>query len=112
MFPGTPPYPRLLLLTALLGGQLDLLLTSDVQARGDLHFEPLFAFDLTLVMAPDHPLCHQGRITPEDLKQHDCLIYTLTQPDWVFKRDGEQLSVRPQGPLRANNGVALTFRPA
>ena len=37
-------------ISALLGGQLDLLLTSDVQARGDLHFEPLFAFDLTLVM--------------------------------------------------------------
>ncbi len=42
-------------ISALLGGQLDLLLTSDVQARGDLHFEPLFAFELVLVMAPDHP---------------------------------------------------------
>ncbi|MGY3860295.1 LysR family transcriptional regulator [Aeromonas lacus] len=45
---------------------------------------------------------------PEDLKQHDCLVYTLTQPEWHFKRGGEQQSIRPQGPLRANNGVALT----
>lgn len=45
---------------------------------------------------------------PEDLKQHDCLIYTLTQPEWHFKRGSEQQSIRPQGPLRANNGVALT----
>ena len=28
-------------ISALLGGQLDLLLTSDVQARGDLHFDPV-----------------------------------------------------------------------
>ncbi|MBS4694270.1 LysR family transcriptional regulator [Aeromonas allosaccharophila] len=46
--------------------------------------------------------------SPEDLKQHDCLIYTLTQPEWHFKRGGEAQSIRPQGPLRANNGVALT----
>src|SRR5690606_39249538 len=64
-------------ISALLGGQLDLLLTSDVQARGDLHFEPLFAFDLTLVMAPDHPLCHQARIAPDDLKQEVLLVYPV-----------------------------------
>lgn len=54
-------------------------------------------------------LARKGRPEkPEDLKQHDCLIYTLTQPEWHFKRGSEQQSIRPQGPLRANNGVALT----
>ncbi|MGL4251360.1 MAG: LysR family transcriptional regulator [Aeromonas sp.] len=54
-------------------------------------------------------LARKGRPEkPEDLKQHDCLIYTLTQSEWHFTRGSEQQSIRPQGPLRANNGAALT----
>ena len=83
-------------INALLGGQLDLLLTSDVQARGDLHFEPLFAFDLTLVMAPDHPLCHQARITPEDLKQEVLLVYPVERARMdVFSRFLQPAGVEP-----------------
>ena len=70
--------------------------------------KPLATMKLVVCASPDYLARRGTPKTPEDLKQHDCLIYTLTQPDWVFKRDGEQLSVRPQGPLRANNGVALT----
>ncbi|WP_421239420.1 LysR substrate-binding domain-containing protein [Aeromonas enteropelogenes] len=83
-------------LAALLGGQLDLLLTSDVQARGDLHFEPLFAFDLTLVMAPDHPLCRQACIAPEDLRQEVLLVYPVerTRMD-VFSRFLQPAGVEP-----------------
>ncbi len=70
--------------------------------------KPLAMMKMVVCASPDY-LARRGRPkTPEDLKQHDCLIYTLTQPDWVFKRDGEEHSIRPQGPLRANNGVALT----
>ena len=72
------------------------MLTSDVQARGDLHFEPLFAFDLTLVMAPDHPLCHQGRITPEDLKQEVLLVYPVERARMdVFSRFLQPAGVEP-----------------
>ena len=83
-------------INALLGGQLDLLLTSDVQARGDLHFEPLFAFDLTLVMAPDHPLCHQSQITPGDLKQEVLLVYPVERARMdVFSRFLQPAGVEP-----------------
>ncbi|MEZ6965347.1 LysR substrate-binding domain-containing protein [Aeromonas sp. S9(2024)] len=83
-------------LAALLGGQLDLLLTSDVLARGDLHFEPLFAFDLTLVMAPDHPLCRQARIAPKDLRQEVLLLYPVerTRMD-VFSRFLQPAGIEP-----------------
>lgn len=70
--------------------------------------KPLAMMRLEVCASPAYLARRGTPNTPEDLKQHDCLLYTLTQPDWVFKRDGEQLSVRPQGPLRANNGVALT----
>ncbi|KUE80011.1 LysR substrate-binding domain-containing protein [Aeromonas schubertii] len=62
---------------ALLGGRLDLLLTSDVQTRGDLHFEPLFDFSLTLVMAPDHPLASKEWIAPTDLAGEVLLTYPV-----------------------------------
>ncbi len=74
--------------------------------------KPLAMMRLEVCASPAYLARRGTPSTPEDLKQHDCLLYTLTQPDWVFKRDGEQLSVRPQGPLRANNGVASPGRPA
>ncbi|HEX7759793.1 MAG TPA: LysR family transcriptional regulator [Caulobacteraceae bacterium] len=54
----------------------------------------------------------RGRPThPAHLAEHDCLGYAyLTTPDiWRFRNAaGEEVSVRPAGPLRANNADALT----
>jgi DNA-binding transcriptional LysR family regulator len=56
-------------------------------------------------------LRRHGRPThPMHLAQHKCLGYAyLSTPDvWHFTNaKGEQASVRPAGPLRANNGEAL-----
>ncbi|MFM4945366.1 LysR substrate-binding domain-containing protein [Aeromonas bivalvium] len=84
-------------LTALLGGQLDLLLTSDVQARGDLHFEPLFGFELTLVMAPESPLCHQAQIAPADLLHQVLLVYPVERARMdVFSRFLQPAGMEPK----------------
>ncbi|MGN4964365.1 LysR substrate-binding domain-containing protein [Aeromonas dhakensis] len=83
-------------ISSLLGGQLDLLLTSDVQARGDLHFEPLFAFELVLVMAPDHPLCGQQTIVPEDLRPEVLLVYPVERARMdVFNRFLQPAGIEP-----------------
>ncbi|PJG57402.1 LysR substrate-binding domain-containing protein [Aeromonas cavernicola] len=83
-------------INALLGGQLDLLLTSDVQARGDLHFEPLFGFDLTLVMAPNHRLSQQPRIEPSDLGQEVLLVYPVERVRMdIFSRFLQPAGVEP-----------------
>jgi DNA-binding transcriptional LysR family regulator len=56
-------------------------------------------------------LKHYGRPThPMHLAQHKCLGYAyLSTPDiWHYTNAaGEQVSVRPAGPLRVNNGEAL-----
>ena len=56
-------------------------------------------------------LKHHGRPThPMHLAQHRCLGYAyLSTPDvWHYTNaQGEQVSVRPGGPLRVNNGEAL-----
>ncbi len=47
--------------------------------------------------------------TPEDLKRHDCLIYTLsTSPrDWQFKAGNKAVTVRVNGMVQSNNGQFL-----
>lgn len=83
-------------ISSLLGGQLDLLLTSDVQARGDLHFEPLFSFDLTLVMAPDSTLCHKKQIEPMDLLSEVLLVYPVERARMdVFGRFLQPAGIEP-----------------
>lgn len=46
---------------------------------------------------------------PEDLINHNCLIYTNVPvaEQWQFKVDGEIRSVRVSGPIRSNNGDLL-----
>ncbi len=62
------------------------------------------------VAAPAY-LARHGRPThPRDLESHACFGYAyLPTPDvWRFSnRAGEEVSVRPSGPLRANNGEAI-----
>src|SRR5262249_23105526 len=63
-----------------------------------------------LVAAPSY-LKRNGRPShPRDLIRHACLCYAyLPTPDlWRFINDvGEEVQVRPDGPLRANNADAL-----
>lgn len=48
--------------------------------------------------------------TPEDLKNHACLIYTLsTSPyDWKFFSGSKSVTVRVSGSIQSNNGQFLT----
>ncbi|MBY0381619.1 MAG: LysR family transcriptional regulator [Xanthobacteraceae bacterium] len=63
-----------------------------------------------LVAAPSYLKAHGRPTHPMHLAQHKCLGYTYltTQNTWHFTNaKGEQVSVRPGGPLRVNNGEAL-----
>jgi DNA-binding transcriptional LysR family regulator len=62
------------------------------------------------VAAPAYLAQHGRPSHPRDLEQHACFGYAyLPTPDvWRFtNRAGEEVSVRPSGPLRANNGEAV-----
>ena len=47
--------------------------------------------------------------TPKDLKDHQCLLYTLsaTAQDWRFVTGGKTQSVRVNGAIQSNNGQFL-----
>jgi DNA-binding transcriptional LysR family regulator len=64
-----------------------------------------------LVAAPAYLRRHGRPIHPRDLTGHACLCYAyLPTPDvWRFVNEaGEEVQVRPRGPLRANNADAFT----
>jgi len=64
-----------------------------------------------LVGSPDY-FAQRGRPQhPDDLARHACLGYAYlpTPESWRFLHaDGREVSIRPHGPLRANNADALT----
>lgn len=70
----------------------------------------LCAVPRALVAAPSYLKSHGAPTHPRELLNHVCLGYAyLPVPDtWRFRnRKGEDISVRPSGPLRANNADAL-----
>lgn len=55
-------------------------------------------------------LARHGRPeTPQDLRKHDCLIYSYLEPPriWPFRRAGSTQRVTVDGPLQTNNGEVL-----
>lgn len=64
-------------LPALLAGELDLVITSDIQPRSEIHYEPLFDFEMRLITATNHPLSDKPVIIPEDLTIETLLSYPV-----------------------------------
>ncbi len=64
---------------------------------------------LALCASPAYLIKHGTPQTPDDLVNHQCLIYTnLPSPDvWQLQVGGETRSVRVSGPVRGNNGDLL-----
>jgi len=63
--------------------------------------------DRHIIAASPAYLARRGRPTqPEDLVRHDCLILG-DRVQWPFSKDGQETSVRVQGPIRSNDGELL-----
>lgn len=62
---------------ALQQGELDVVLTSDILPRSELHYVPMFDYEVRLALAADHPLAKKAHIHPEDLSRETLLIYPV-----------------------------------
>ncbi|WP_312598967.1 LysR family transcriptional regulator [Brevundimonas sp.] len=95
----------------LVGGGFDCALRIAALPDSSLTARKLRPVKRALVASPTY-LAQRGRPThPNDLNRHACLCYAyMPTPDiWRFSNAaGEEVVVRPQGPLRANNSDALT----
>jgi DNA-binding transcriptional LysR family regulator len=97
-------------LVDLVGGGFDLALRIAALADSSLRARRVCRIRRLLVGAPAY-FARRGRPAhPQDLAGHACLGYAyLPSPDrWRFVHaTGEEATVAPAGPLRANNGDAL-----
>jgi len=92
----------------LVGEGLDAALRISTLPDSSLIARKLCGVQPLLVAAPSY-LKARGRPThPLYLAEHSCFTYMLAADSWRFSnKKGETASVRPKGPLRANNGDAF-----
>ncbi|RSD32117.1 HTH-type transcriptional regulator MetR [Vibrio pectenicida] len=95
-------------LPALLNGELDLVITSDIQPRSEVHYEPLFDFEMRLVTAINHPMASQKQIQPADLKNETLLSYPVQKNRLdVVKHFLQPAGVEPAKWKQADNTLML-----
>ncbi|HRL21111.1 MAG TPA: LysR family transcriptional regulator [Alcaligenes sp.] len=64
-------------LPALLRGDLDVVITSDPQNSDDVHYAPLFRYELALAVASQHPLAQYRYIEPLQLADQTLITYPV-----------------------------------
>jgi DNA-binding transcriptional LysR family regulator len=97
-------------LVDVIGDGFDIALRIGELADSSLLARRLASMPGLIVAAPSY-LDRRGRPThPSQLTEHDCFTYAYsrTRDAWHFSHaSGEQVTVRPSGPLRVNNGEAV-----
>lgn len=63
---------------ALLGYEIDLLVTPDPLYKPGLHFEPVFDYEQVLVVASDHPFAQQPYLKPAQLAGETLITYPVS----------------------------------
>ncbi|MCZ4293625.1 LysR substrate-binding domain-containing protein [Vibrio sinaloensis] len=95
-------------LPALLAGELDLVITSDIQPRSEVHYEPLFDFEMRLVTSISHPLAQKPSIEPQDLADQTMLSYPVQKNRLdVVKHFLHPANVEPAKWKQADNTLML-----
>ncbi|WP_029843187.1 HTH-type transcriptional regulator MetR, partial [Vibrio parahaemolyticus] len=95
-------------LPALLAGELDLVITSDIQPRSEVHYEPLFDFEMRLITATNHPLADKEIIEPQDLADQTMLSYPVQKQRLdVVKHFLQPAGVEPARWKQSDNTLML-----
>ncbi|GHG88037.1 LysR family transcriptional regulator [Pseudodonghicola xiamenensis] len=66
-------------LAALLGHEIDLLVTPDPVERPSLEYRPVFNYELVLAVADDHPLVRKRQVTPSDMARETLITYPVAR---------------------------------
>lgn len=92
----------------LLGEGYDLALRIGLLEDSTLIARHIAYLDRVYCCSPDYLAARSAPQVPEDLKQHDCLLYGHSrQVQWRFERSGKPVIVSLCGRMRANNGDLL-----
>lgn len=95
-------------LPALGAGELDLVITSDIQPRSEVHFEPLFDFEMRLIVSPQSSLASKSIILPEDLSDQTLMSYPVQKNRLdVVKHFLQPSGIEPAHWKQADNTLML-----
>ncbi|KAB0303981.1 LysR family transcriptional regulator [Vibrio fortis] len=95
-------------LPALMAGELDLVITSDIQPRSEVHYEPLFDFEMRLITAINSPLAEKKAIQPDDLVDLTMLSYPVQKQRLdVVKHFLQPAGIEPKKWKQADNTLML-----
>ncbi|MDD1823038.1 LysR substrate-binding domain-containing protein [Photobacterium sp. ZSDE20] len=95
-------------LPALMAGELDLVITSDIQPRSEVHYEPLFDFEMRLITAINSPLADKTSIDPQDLSDLTMLSYPVQKQRLdVVKHFLQPAGIEPKKWKQADNTLML-----
>lgn len=93
---------------ALVAGELDLVITSDVVPRSDVHYEPLFDFEMCLVTSTIHPLAVKSNIEALDLLDQTLITYPVHKSRLdVYNHFMQPAGVEPRKWKKADNTLML-----
>ena len=62
---------------ALIGYEIDVLVTPDPLKKSELHFQPVFDYEQVLVVADEHTLANEPYVTPEQLAKEVLITYPV-----------------------------------
>lgn len=84
-------------LAALAQGEVDLVITSDPQVLKDIHYVPLFSYEMQLALANNHPLVGKAFLAPEDFVSETLISYPVERQRLdVFKQFLTPAAVEPK----------------
>ncbi|NDV85919.1 LysR family transcriptional regulator [Aurantimonas aggregata] len=64
-------------------------------------------FHSMVVASPDYLAEHGTPLVPEELPNHECLVYKgRRSPEWHFRSGGREITIRPRGRLKSDSGDA------
>lgn len=66
-------------ISALLRGDVDMVITSDAHHRTSLRYQPLFRYQSLLAVANQHPLANKSVIHPQDLQAETLIHYPVSR---------------------------------
>lgn len=64
-------------LDALLDGRVDIVVSTDPVPSTGVTYEPLFRYEIVLIVAPDHPLAAEGVVKPTQLEGETFITYPV-----------------------------------
>ena len=93
----------------IIGEGIDIAIRLAVMRDSSLVARKLAPYRQVVCATPEYWAEHGQPRTPEDLRHHDCLIYThlMTSNTWRFQVGNRIVPVRVEGRLAVNNGDAL-----